>query len=101
MGLNLFVVNKDENEVSDKIKFDTDKYHQDYDFLHHVCDNCTYLEVKRFWGDDNPTPMRIRDFDLARKWINENIEAEGNKERLIELINNMEKDDDIYLSFSN
>jgi len=69
MGLNLFVVNDEEREVSNNIRFDTDKYAIDREFLHHIYENCIYKDIKRPWGDDTPIPMKIKDYQMARDWI--------------------------------
>jgi hypothetical protein len=101
MGLTLFVTDENEHDVSNKIKFDTNKYSQDYDFLRHVFSNYITLNVKRLYGDTDPIPMRIKDNHLAKQWVTKNIKSDMNKKRLLELIETLENNNKLYLTFSN
>jgi hypothetical protein len=49
---------------------------------------------------EKETYVRIGDFEAAKKWVDDNVKVEGNKNRLHNLLTHMENDNSIYLDFS-
>lgn len=76
-------------------KFDSARYSGDrefvssVDFKPHPQDGVDFEE--RFY--------RPKDFSVARQWVKDNI-IDGNQPRLLTLLEEMEKDESIYLYFS-
>ena len=87
----------DFREVSKEFNFDTLRHSGDEEFAssdlwegitccNHYC--CDYLF------------NRPKDFEKTRKWIDNNIVPDGNKKRLLSLIDILKNNKDLYLYFS-
>jgi hypothetical protein len=99
MGLNIILAS--DNKSDDSSWFDTSRFSWDKEFASaHLF--TSELDSSYKDGDyyDGPVMHRIFNTDLALKWISENVGCEGNKERLIKLVTEMDKNKNLYIEFS-
>lgn len=80
--------------ITDDFKFDSDKYSGDDDF---VCNKT--IEFEYVYDDINipePCYQRPKDLAVAIDWVKNNI-YEGNQERLINLLEAMKENKNLYI----
>lgn len=98
MGLNIHVywLKKDSPDFQNPpFEWDSCRHSGDSDFVSNNVIKHVYHE--RDARDDDYILWRPEDFGLAREWITTNIQPEGNRERLLKLMNDLEANADCWL----
>lgn len=107
MGMNILVykfLGKRDNgslilkNVSSDIGFDEGKYSFDREFVLAFNPNNGFDYDKQ--SDEDDVICRPKDVNSAKKWVEENVTVEGNRDRLNILLDAMEEDKDIYIYLS-
>jgi hypothetical protein len=97
MGINIIVYRR-ENDRNIKVDwFDTARFSGDRDFVWN--DAIEWHSLPHEPLLDDTILCRPKNIDLARNWVRQNI-YKGNQPRLLELLDNMESDPDLWLYVS-
>jgi hypothetical protein len=91
MGMNLWMKKMPEEENVGW--WNNDRFTGDGDFA------SADFEQEIEFPDETYSVFRPKNFDEARKWVEDNIPWEGNRERLIEGLNRMEKDKSLWFAY--
>ena len=92
MGIHLIPYKISAGNLSEFKDFDSCRFQGDLEFA-------STQEIDRIYKTlhDEDIYWRPKDFTKAKQWVIEHAVAEGNRDRLVELLNHMEQDETLWI----